>query len=326
MNTLALPCIASRLIQVDTVEELKQVYSSYNLDTGNSLIIGSGSNVVLPEILEITVLQFTASAIKLHPQDDVSVNIEVDAGVLWDDLVKAMVDKGLRGIENLSLIPGTVGAAPVQNIGAYGVEVSDLLLSVEVFNVQTREVETIRHSECDFSYRDSAFKQNPGQFLILKVFLNLSKIRPFTLGYGELKPLLGRKNLNVAAIRARVIEVRQAKLPDPKVLPNVGSFFKNPLVSFKQAEELKAQYPDLVSYQLPLNVQSVKLAAGWLIDHAGWKGHRESRVGVHDQQALVLINHAGGTQQELLSLVGKIKHSVWEKFQIRLEPEPVIII
>jgi len=325
MNTLALPCVAKRLIQVDTVEELKHVYSNYNLDEDNALIIGGGSNLVLPETLNMSVIQFTGNSTQLIPQDNGSVNVEVGAGVIWDDLVEMVVCRGLRGLENLSLIPGTVGAAPVQNIGAYGVEISDLLISVEVFNVKTHQVETVLNSACEFTYRDSLFKQNPGQFLILNVCLNLSKIRFFTLAYGELKPLQDIANLKLADIRARVIEVRTAKLPDPKALPNVGSFFKNPIISLEQAEQLNDQYPALVSYPLPSNSKEVKLAAGWLIDQAGWKGHRERCVGVHDQQALVLINHTNGSQQELLSLVEKIQRSVWEIFQVQLELEPIII-
>ena len=325
MNTLALPCVAKRLIQVGSVEELKQAYSNFNLNKENSLIVGGGSNLVLPEILDMNVIQFTGNTTQFIPQNNGSVNVEVEAGVRWDDLVAMVVEKGLRGIENLSLIPGTAGAAPVQNIGAYGVEISYLLVSVEVFNVKTHQIERITNSACNFTYRDSVFKQHPGQFLILKLCLNLSQIRPFTLAYGELKPLQTLENLKLTDIRARVIEVRQAKLPDPKTLPNVGSFFKNPLINVEQVEKLKDQYPALVSYPLPSNPKAVKLAAGWLIDQAGWKGHRESRVGVHDQQALVLINHASGTQQELLSLVKKIQRSVWEKFQVQLEPEPIII-
>jgi len=322
-NSFALPCQAARLVMVDSAEKIKKAFLDFDLNKKNSLILGGGSNVILPEVLDCTVLQYSGKSVRILEQEQGAFRVEIDAGVVWDDLVKQLVEKDLRGIENLSLIPGTVGAAPVQNIGAYGVEICDVLESVHVLNLETLQPEVFSREQCQFSYRDSLFKQNPGKYFIVKVCLGLSKNNDFTLSYGGLSELKGLADLRVSGVRAKVIQLRQEKLPDPKELPNAGSFFKNPIVGREQSERLRLKFPEIVYYQLD-NTTDIKLAAAWLIDQAGWKGYRDETVGVHDQQALVLVNHGEATQEQLLYLKKRIQHSVLDLFGIRLEVEPII--
>lgn len=321
LNSLALPCKARVLINLSSTEDLVEACGLYDFQVEDILILGGGSNLILPVYLDKTVLRFLGHAIDYQTTNSGDVLVKVGAGVIWDDLVNELADKGLRGLENLSLIPGTVGAAPVQNIGAYGVELADVLDSVEVFNVEQRRLEVLTKDQCQFAYRDSLFKQNPGKYFILNVRLIVSTEKDFTLGYGELQFLKNQQNLDVKEIREKVIVLRQTKLPDPKYLPNVGSFFKNPIVRSEQAEKLKKQFPEIVAY--PQTNAQVKLAAGWLIDQAGWKGKRIGSVGMHAQQALVLVNYADATEKEVLSFAAKVQDSILKKFQVLLEIEPV---
>jgi UDP-N-acetylmuramate dehydrogenase len=216
-----------------------------------------------------------------------------------------------------------VGASPVQNIGAYGVELADILDSVEVLNLKTLTVEVFTKDECKFAYRDSVFKRNPGCYFITNVRLKLSCTSKFTLNYGDLKTLSQKEDLVVKDVREKVIALRSAKLPDPKVLPNAGSFFKNPVVTADQAKILKLKFPNIVAYSQS-NGQ-VKLAAGWLIEQANWKGKRVGDVGMHAQQALVLVNYKHARQTEVLALAAKVQASVQAMFNVSLEIEPVAI-
>lgn len=323
INTLALPSKARLLIDTYTVEELTEVSKKYSLLAEDILILGGGSNLVLPAFLDRIVIRYLGQSIRYQETDTGEVLVSVDAGVVWDELVNKLVNKGLRGIENLSLIPGTVGAAPVQNIGAYGVELADVLESVEVFNIEKQITEILSKKQCEFSYRDSLFKQNPNKYFILNVCLKVSAKRDFSLSYGELQSLNRNSDLSVHQVREKVISLRQAKLPDPKKLPNTGSFFKNPVVTAEQAIKLKAKFPEIVAY--PQAGGRVKLAAGWMIDQSGWKGVRSGNVGMHSKQALVLVNYAHATQIEVLSFAAKIQSSILEKFNVVLEIEPVVI-
>jgi len=323
-NTLALPCVARCLVDIYSADELQQIYQDLELSAEKTLILGGGSNLVLPAYLDKTVVRIKSQGITYAQLDSDQVLVDVDAGVSWDKLVQESVEKGLHGLENLSLIPGLAGAAPVQNIGAYGVEIADALESVRVFNSQTKQLEVLSNDDCQFAYRDSLFKRHPGRYCILSVRLRLSTSRPFNLNYGELKTLQDRAGLSVSEVRAKVIEVRRAKLPDPESLPNAGSFFKNPIVSTEKAMILNTKFPGLVSY--PLDSRHVKLAAGWLIDSAGWKGCRKSRVGVHEKQALVLINHDHARQNDLLELVQEIQCSIMDVFNVSLEVEPIVLL
>jgi len=322
-NTLALPCVAKRLVYVESLDDLQKAYAHFDLTPNNSLIMGGGSNLVLPDYLDLSVIHLKNNGIHFESRPSGDVFVDVDAGVVWDELVSETVKNGLHGLENLSLIPGSVGAAPVQNIGAYGVELADVLESVTVFNSHLMKLETLLNKDCQFAYRDSIFKRNPGKFCILNIRLHLARTKPFSLNYGELKSLVGQTDLNVADVREKVISVRSAKLPSPKVLPNAGSFFKNPIVTFAVATNLKSKFPGLVSY--PVGQNEMKLAAGWLIDQAGWKGYRDAAVGVHSNQALVLINHNKATQNELLCLAQKIQNSIRDMFGVSLDVEPIVV-
>ncbi len=325
LNTLNLPSVASKYLELASEAELLEAFQTYSLNASNTLVLGGGSNVILPPVLDQYILSFKAKAPKdgssIKAEDQGSVVIEVEAGVEWDDFVKYSVEKAYSGLENLSLIPGTVGAAPIQNIGAYGVEVADSIQDVKVFNISTKKIEIFTADQCEFAYRDSLFKRHPGQFVIISVSFRLSKKPNFILEYGELSALKDKSNLSGAIVRQTVIEARQAKLPDPKVLPNAGSFFKNPVISSKQLSELKQHFPKIVNY--PLASGEYKLAAAWLIDQAGWKGFRNNHVGIHDKQALVIVNHKQGTQADILSLAKLVQDSVSKKYNVSLEIEPI---
>ncbi len=326
-NTLSLPCVAAKFIELEGESELLSVFKKYPLTSSNTLFIGGGSNVILPPSLQHYVLtfrdKFPEDAVVIKEESSTEVLIEVEAGVEWDALVEYCVLSGYYGLENLSLIPGTMGAAPIQNIGAYGVEIADCLEELKVFCIDEQRLVVFRSEQCEFAYRDSIFKRNPGKYIIVSVSLRLRKEPVFTLEYGELKSLNTEANLSGSLVRNTVIATRQAKLPDPKKLPNAGSFFKNPVVSAEQEKGLKDAYPALVSYPLPTG--QFKLAAAWLIDQAGWKGYRNDYVGVHDKQALVIVNHNGGQQCDILALAEKIKASIFQKFHVVLEIEPVFI-
>lgn len=322
MNTFALPCVAQKLICFELVSEVVEFFHAASSED-EFLVLGGGSNLLLPEKLSTTVLRFMFDSVTYSRQSDGSVVVEVEAGKSWDQLVSETVERGLIGLENLSYIPGTVGAAPVQNIGAYGVELADLLVSVCVYDILEGEVCELENEQCQFAYRDSIFKHNPGRYYILSLKLRLSELADFKMDYGELKALHASDCVTVSQVRDKVIEVRKAKLPEPDVLPNAGSFFKNPIVPKDLSDTLNQKFSDLVSYDLDEN--NVKLAAGWLIDRAGWKGKRLGSVGVHSKQALVLVNHGGATQVDVLALAQKIQDSIFDLFSVRLEVEPKII-
>lgn len=323
LNSLALASKARVLVNLESAEELAVLSQKVRFDAEDILILGGGSNLVLPPFLDRLVLRFLGKSIVYDETSPGEFLVKVDAGMGWDDLVSELVGRGLCGVENLSLIPGSVGAAPVQNIGAYGVELADVLDSVEVFNLMTGHLEVLSNADCCFAYRDSVFKQNPGRYFIVNVRLKVSATRNFTLDYGELEALKLSSSNRVQDVRNKVIEVRQAKLPDPKELPNAGSFFKNPVVTAEHANLLRTKFPKLVSY--PQADGRVKLAAGWLLENAGWKGYRDNGAGMHHQQALVLVNYAQATQADVLALADKIKQSIQEKFQVQLEIEPVVL-
>lgn len=326
-NTLGLECLAKHYIELESEHDLQQAFQLYSLNTAGFLVLGGGSNVILPTQLDRYVLRFKQKpagvACHIKSENDDTVLLEVEAGVNWDDLVAFTVEQAYSGLENLSLIPGTVGAAPIQNIGAYGVEVSDCLASVRVFNVAQQCFQDFTVEACEFAYRDSIFKRHPGMYIIVSVVFSLSKRPEFVLDYGELASLKTESPLVASKVREKVFKTRQAKLPDPADLANAGSFFKNPIVSQFDMERLKQGFPAIVHY--PLDSGKSKIAAAWLIDQAGWKGYRNEHVGVHDKQALVIINHNQGRQSDILALADKIQCSVYDLFAVTLEIEPVLI-
>lgn len=321
-NALALPCVGEKVYGVDSTEAAIDLLNHWPEPNG-PLVIGACSNLILPERITQACLHLRSQALICENIDSQEVRVKADAGLLWDALVEYTVAQDIRGLENLSWIPGTVGAAPVQNIGAYGVELSDVLEELLVYDLEHSATRRMLPQECHFAYRDSIFKQQPGRFVILSVTLRLSRHSGFTLDYGEIRSLADRDNITVGMIREKVIQVRQAKLPDPQQIPNAGSFFKNPIVPLAQAESLAARFPELVRY--PLSDGRVKLAAGWLIDQAGWKGFRLARAGVHDRQALVLTNLGQARKEDILELAEAIRASVQEQYGIALEIEPVVV-
>jgi UDP-N-acetylmuramate dehydrogenase len=319
-NTMALPCSAKRFYVLETDDELQGFFAEQQ---GNVLILGGGSNVILPPVLTKPVVQLAHAGIEIIDETDTSVTIQVGASVVWDDLVAWTVEHGYYGLENLSLIPGSVGAAPVQNIGAYGVELKDTMSSVRAFDREQQAFVELNTDQCQFEYRDSIFKRQTGRFVITRVTFELSKFPEFCLEYGELRSLAECDDLSLKRVRDKVIAVRQAKLPDPEKIPNSGSFFKNPVVSAEQYFELKKKFSDLVAY--PLENKQYKLAAGWLIDNAGLRGQSIGPIAVHRKQALVLTNLGGAEQEDVTNAASEIQQHCLALYGLELEIEPVIV-
>lgn len=285
------------------------------------LIVGEGSNLLLLDDYQGLVLHPNIPGIREFKEDRQNIWIESGAGEIWDELVQFAVDYGFGGIENLSLIPGKVGAAPVQNIGAYGQEVENVIEIVNGFDLETKQPVVFSAAECEFGYRSSIFKAKlKNRVVITSVVFRLSKFPEYSLGYGDLEKKVNEKGaINLRTIRQSVVEIRQSKLPDVKEIGNAGSFFKNPEVGNAIADKLKAEFENLPVY--PTSQGKSKLAAGWLIEKAGWKGFRDGDAGVHEKQALVLVNYGKATGKQIFGLSEKIKQSVFEKFGVALERE-----
>ncbi len=319
-NTFGMDVKASRWIEYQSVEELQQVLSSLQPDS-RILHIGAGSNLLFLGDFDGTVLHSLIRGQEVVKEDGDHVWIRVGAGVVWDDFVDHCVANGWGGAENLSLIPGEVGASAVQNIGAYGVEVKDLIATVEAVDRQGCP-HAFRVDECGYGYRWSHFKGAwTGQYVVTHVTYRLDKHPLLRLEYGNLRSVLPTDGteITVAMVREAVIAVRRAKLPDPKDLGSAGSFFMNPVVERNVYERLKAQYPDIPHYEV--DASHVKIPAGWMIDRCGWKGKTMGRAGVYAAQALVLVNLGGATGQEVLRLAEAVVQSVREKFGIEIRPE-----
>lgn len=287
------------------------------------LVIGGGSNLLLTGDIDALVLRMASRGIRLLSDEGERVVIEAEAGEPWHPFVQHTLAQGWAGLENLSLIPGTVGAAPMQNIGAYGVEIKDVFAGLTALDRYTGELRDFTLDECAFAYRDSLFKQQADRWLILRVRFALSRIAHLHLEYGPVRHRLTEQGIDQATpsdVSRAICSIRSEKLPDPAVLGNAGSFFKNPLVPAAHVAHLKEQYPDLVAYPQPGG--QMKIAAGWLIERAGWKGFREGDAGVHKLQALVLVNYGNATGLELLDLARRIQKDIAERFQVDLEMEP----
>jgi len=287
------------------------------------LVIGGGSNLLLTADIAALVLRMATRGIRVISDDGNRVVIEAEAGEPWHPFVQHTLAQGFSGLENLSLIPGTVGAAPMQHIGAYGVEIKDVFAGLTALDRQTGELRDFTLEECNFAYRDSLFKQQPGRWLILRVRFALDRIAHLHLEYGPVRQRLTEQGIEQPTptdVSRAICSIRSEKLPDPAVLGNAGSFFKNPLVSAAIVAKIKEQHPDVVAYAQP-NGQ-MKLAAGWLIERAGWKGFREADAGVHKFQALVLVNYGAATGLQLLDLAQRIQKDIAERFNVDLEMEP----
>ncbi|REG85766.1 UDP-N-acetylmuramate dehydrogenase [Marinomonas pollencensis] len=319
-NTFRFASKAQFFAQVEHLGALLEVVAWAQAQQLPITVIGGGSNLLLCGDIAGLVIINQLSGVRLTAEDDDSVSLSVAAGEHWHSLVEHCVQQSWYGIENLALIPGTVGAAPVQNIGAYGVEVKDVIERVQVLAIDTGEVKWLAAQDCGFAYRDSHFKGKwQGRYIITEVELRLSKRPAFVLNYGGLKNHIGPE-VSLAGVFETVCAVRRSKLPDPKELANAGSFFKNPVVSVKVHEDLLQRFPDLVSFPFG---EGYKLAAGWLIDQAGWKGYRDKGVGVYKKQALVLVNYTALQASPLLELEALIQQSVFERYGVQLEREPV---
>lgn len=315
---------AKRLIEFDRWEDLHALFSEERPD--HWLVLSGGNNILFTQDYDGVILTPVATGIELLSEEGDEVLLRVEAGVEWDDLVAWAVERGLWGIENLSLIPGKVGAAPVQNIGAYGAEAKDVIVRVHGYDTEQGAYRTLEAAECAFGYRDSIFKRElKGRFIITEVDVRLSRQANPHLGYGDVeREVAARGGATLKNIREAISAIRRSKLPDTAVLGNAGSFFKNPVVERAVAEQLLAEHPEMPHYPTP-DPERVKLAAGWLIDRAGLKGVRKGAVGVHDRQALVLVNHGGATGGEVIAFAHRVIASVRERFGIEIEPEVNIL-
>ena len=322
-NSFGVDQQAARLAEFETPEDLRTFFAAGI--PRRWLVLAGGNNILFTRDYDGVLLTPVARQITLLSDDGEEVRVRADAGVEWDDLVEWAVERGLWGIENLSLIPGKAGAAPVQNIGAYGCEAKDAIRRVEMYCVETGAMLTLDAAHCGFGYRESVFKHDlKGKVIITAVEIALSHAPRPRLGYGDVeREVEARGGVTLRNIREAICSIRRAKLPDPAVLGNAGSFFKNPVVGAAAAERLLAQYPDMPHYPAPEG--RVKLAAGWLIDRAGMKGRREGAVGVHERQALVLVNHGGATGGEVIAFAHKVQETVREKFGIEIDTEVNIL-
>lgn len=323
-NTLGLKSWANNYISLCNKKDLSAI--SDLLKPGVPyFVLGGGSNVVLSEQIDQIVVHNQLKGIRLWQETDSDWIVEAAAGENWHDFVVNCIQQGWYGLENLALIPGTVGAAPVQNIGAYGVEVKDRLDSVVAYDPLTQTEQVFNNQQCQFGYRDSIFKHEEGKGLIITaVRFRLPKQWVPVLSYPDLQSYeTARPQLTAQAIFEAVCEIRRRKLPDPKVTGNAGSFFKNPIVPAQQYRELKAQFQDLVAYEQPDN--RYKLAAGWMIDQCGWKGRKLGNAGVHARQALVIVNTGKACAADITAIAKAIAGDVMNKFGVLLEPEPVFV-
>lgn len=318
-NTFGIDVEAAVFLEYYSVEELEEIIAAGRI-TVPYLHIGGGSNLLFTDNYRGVILHSRIGGIEVLKEDDKAVTVRVGAGVVWDDFVAYCVENGWYGVENLSLIPGEVGASAVQNIGAYGVEVKDLIFSVETINVQGMR-RTYSVEECGYSYRNSIFKRpEMKQVFVTHVCFQLSKQEHYVLDYGTIRQELEKCPLvELKTLRQIIIRIRESKLPDPKVLGNAGSFFMNPVVSRGVFEALQKSYPQMPFYEL--DTDKVKIPAGWMIEQCGWKGKSMGAAAVHDKQALVLVNRGGATGADIVALSDAIRSSVLEKFGIEIHPE-----
>ncbi|MGV3495128.1 MAG: UDP-N-acetylmuramate dehydrogenase [Ramlibacter sp.] len=334
-NTFGIVARARTLLRVKGAEDVHALLAHPELRDQPRFVLGGGSNIVLTGDVKAVVLKVEVMGRRVVEDGTKATVVEFGAGENWHEAVRWTIEQGLGGLENLALIPGTVGASPVQNIGAYGIELQDRFESLDAIDLLTGREFTLDAAQCAFGYRDSVFKHSPsrdsdlglaGRALILRVRMRLPKPWKPVLGYLDLQRKAaetGIEHPDARQIFDWVCAIRSAKLPDPRVIGNAGSFFKNPTVTPEQCQDIIARDPGIVHYRMPDG--SVKLAAGWLIDACGWKGKSVGQAGVYEKQALVLVNRGGATGGEVVTLARAIQTSVYERFGIRLEPEPVVV-
>ncbi|MFN0204018.1 MAG: UDP-N-acetylmuramate dehydrogenase [Bacteroidia bacterium] len=325
-NTFGLNVVADSLINISSEDHLLDVLKENSHKP--TLILGGGSNILFTKNVKTLILKNEIKGLNIfHENDDKTVTIRVGGGEVWHEIVLHCIGRSWGGIENLSLIPGTVGAAPIQNIGAYGVELKEVFYALDAINLETFEKKTFYKDECEFGYRESVFKKElKGKYFITHVYLTLQKQPILKTHYGDIQAELAKlpyTNYTIRDVSNAVIAIRSSKLPNPAEIGNAGSFFKNPSIPTAQFEELKMRYPEMPAY--PLDAQKVKIPAAWLIQQQGWKGKRFGNFGVHEKQALVLVNYGGANGQDILELSEKIIDSVKSNFGIELEREVNIL-
>ncbi len=327
LNTFGIEAKARYFIEINSEDELKSFLLQHKKTALPLLVMGGGSNMLFFKDFDGIVLKNNLNGISVVEENETYVKVRVGAGEVWHNVVMWSVEKNLGGLENLSLIPGTAGAAPIQNIGAYGVEIKNSLVAVEAMAIDSAEKKVFSNQECEFGYRNSVFKNAvKGKYIITAIILELKKQPQFKTEYGAIQSeleKLGITTLSVKAISDAVIAIRKSKLPDPAMIGNAGSFFKNPEITDKEFEKIKQQHPNIPHY--PAGENKIKLAAGWLIEQCGWKGFREGDAGCHKNQALVLVNYGNATGAEIYNLALKIKESVYNHFGVHIEPEVNII-
>jgi len=325
-NSFGIDVSAKYFVSVTSTEELKSVLNLKEYPV--KFILGGGSNILLTKDVEALVIYVNLKNIEIVSKTERTVTVKASAGENWHDFVLWCLNHNFGGIENLSLIPGKVGAAPIQNIGAYGVELKDVFLSCEALHIETQNIKTFTKEACKFGYRNSIFKQEiKGKYIILSITLTLSsKNHKLQMSYGAIKEELIKKGINsptIIDVSNAVIAIRESKLPDPKIIGNCGSFFKNPIISKSHFEKLKLNFPEMPSYKV--SEKEIKIPAGWLIEHLGFKGKRFGNYGVHKDQALVLVNYNDAKGEDIFKLSQLIQSTVKQIFDINLEIEVNII-
>lgn len=330
-NTFAINAYADLFAAFNSIENLKELLQSQQQIINNRqnsiLILGGGSNLLFTRNFDGLILKNEIKGIKIIKEDEHHIYIQAGAGENWHQFVLFCIEHNLAGVENLSLIPGNVGASPMQNIGAYGVEIKDVFHSLEAYHIHDKKMVNFTLNDCEFGYRESVFKKKfKNEFVIMDVTFRLNRIPNFNISYGAIGQELekmGVKDLSLQAVSQAVINIRSSKLPDPAVIGNAGSFFKNPEISGSQFAILSSKFPGIVGYDLPNG--NVKLAAGWLIEQCGWKGYRKGDAGCHEKQALVLVNYGHATGTGIYDLSEEILQSVNAKFGVELEREVNIV-
>lgn len=323
LNTFGISANAENFANFNSIEELKRLLENAKQPL---MILGGGSNILLTQNIKGSILKNEIFGIDIIEEDNKSVTVKVGGGVVWHDFVSWSIERNLGGLENLSLIPGSVGAAPMQNIGAYGSEIKSVFKQLEAVNIESKELKIFENKDCQFGYRTSIFKtQLKNKYVICSVTFRLNKYPEFNTSYGAIEDELRDMGeiTSLKSISQAVINIRSRKLPDPNIIGNSGSFFKNPTISNIEFQSLKKDFPLIVGY--PNGDNETKVAAGWLIEQAGWKGFRDGDAGVHKNQALVLVNYGNAKGKDILNLAKKIQDSVEQKFGIQLIPEVNIL-
>ncbi len=326
-NTFGLDVKAESFVECEDRSELVGFIKNDLKQYASFIVLGGGSNVLFKEDYQGLVIRLRTKGVQIVEESEDVIRVKAEAGEDWDEFVAYCVDHGWGGLENLSLIPGNVGTSPIQNIGAYGVEIKDVMTELEALDIATGEIIIFKNSDCDFGYRQSVFKSKyKGQYIILSVTFNLSKRSEVNTSYGAIETALkesGIEEPTIKDVRDAICFIRDSKLPDTDKLGNAGSFFKNPVIAKIEFDQLMASYPNAPFYKV--NDLNFKIPAGWLIEQCGWKGKREGNVGMHEKQALVLVNYGEATGQELIDHAHRVIESVKQKFGIDIEPEVNIV-